>query len=96
MNNENTNGNDYQVFTIDAENKRIFVTRKPIVTKDKDEEKILQIDQHIENIELLSLTDKNPEFRASDCEIVDITDWNYNNLEDLWDQIRNYESIQRR
>lgn len=95
MNNENMNSNDYYIFTIDEENKRIFVTRKPIVTKDKDEKKRLQIDKHLENIDFHSLPITNPDFRASDCEIVDITDWNYNDLEDLWYQIRSYASIKR-
>ncbi len=36
---------DYQVFTIDAESKRIFITRKPTVPKNKDDELIMQIDK---------------------------------------------------
>ena len=96
MNHESMNNVGYQVFTIDAENKRIFVTRKPIVPKDKDEELIMQIDKKLEGISFNKLPHTNPDFRASDCEVVDITDWDYNNSEELWYQIRNYESAPKK
>ncbi len=86
----------YQVFTIDVENKRIFVTRKPIVPKDKDDELIMQIDKKMEEAVFVDLLRTNPDFRASDCEVVDMTDWEYENSEDLWKQIRNYESSPKR
>lgn len=95
MNNDNINNQGYQVVHIDVLNKRIFVTRKPIVPKDKDEELLLKIDKHMEEVNFPHPS-VYPEFKASDCEVVDITDWKYENLEDLYYKINNYVSSSKR
>ena len=89
MDNGNINNQDYQIVLIDVLDKRIFVTRKPIVPKDKDEEMILRISEHVEQV---YFPGTYPDFNASDCEVVDITDWEYESLEDLSYKINNYES----
>ena len=96
MNNGNMNDNGYQVFHIDAENKRIFVTRKPIVPKDKDEDWLIKADSKAEENDFINLPISNPGFRAADCEVVDITDWEYESYENLIYQINNYESVPKR
>ena len=95
MDNGNINNQGYQLVHIDVLDKRIFVTRKPIVPKDKDEELILKIDKKIEELEFLNPR-VYPDFKASDCEVVDVTDWEYENLNDLAYKMNNYETASKR
>lgn len=96
MDNANVNNQGYQVFHIDAENKKIFVTRKPIIPKDKTEEYIIKGDNNAEEYNFINLPISNPGFRASDCEVVDVTEWEYESYEDLAYKINNYESAPKR
>ena len=82
MNNENA----YKIVSVDSDNKRVFVSRRPIVTKSEDEKLIMGIDQKFDVINFDEAGSK-----LSDYEVVDTTDWEYGSYEELSSQIYNYE-----
>ncbi len=95
MNNSETGNNTkngYQVISIDSNNKRIFVSRKPIVSNDETENLIMQIDKKIEYSDLIDEHLNNPDFKTDDFEVIDTTDWEYDSYEDLTSRIYNYET----
>ena len=87
----NNTKNDYQVISIDSNNKRIFISRKPIVATDETENLIMQIDKKIEYSDLI-----DEHFKTDDFEVIDITDWEYDSYEDLASKIYNYETPRRK
>ena len=82
----------YEVFRIDTDNNRIFVTRKPIVLKTPFERIVFKTDNRLMVSKLSDIDVTNPGFKLSKCEIVDITDWEYQSLDDLTIQVLNYQS----
>ena len=90
MNSDSYKG--YEVFRIDTDNNRIFVTRKPIVPKTPFEMIVFKTDNRLMISKLSDIVVTNPGFRLSKCEIVDITDWEYQSLDDLTLQVLNYQS----
>ena len=82
MNNENV----HKIVSVDSDNKRVFVSRRPIVTKSEEEKLITGVDQKFDVINFDEAGAK-----LSDYEVVDTTDWEYGSYEELSSQIYNYE-----
>ena len=82
MNNESA----YKIISVDSDNKRVFVSRRPIVSKTDDESLIMGIDKKIEAMNFEETGNK-----LSDYEVVDTTDWEYGSYEELSSKIYNYE-----
>ncbi len=82
MNNENA----YKIVSVDSDNKRVFVSRRPLATKLEKEKLIMGVDQKFDVINFDEAVAK-----LSDYEVVDTTDWEYGSYEELSSQIYNYE-----
>ena len=82
MNNESS----YKIISVDSDNKRVFVSRRPIALKSEDESLIMEIDKKIDAMNFEEAGNK-----LSDYEVVDTTDWEYGSYEELSSQINNYE-----
>ena len=53
---------------------------------------VFKTDNRLMFSKLSDIVATNPGFRLSKCEIVDITDWEYQSLDDLTLQVLNYQS----
>ena len=78
--------NYYRIISIDADNKRVFVSRKPLAPKTEDESLIMGIDKKID-----AMNFEQAGVNLSDYDIVDTTDWEYGSYDELSSQIYNYE-----
>lgn len=77
-----------EIILIDNKEERLFVTRKPIIVKDEEDKKRLEIDRALRSADYYEspmLTDKLSVFKK-----VDISDWEYESYTDLLEQIANY------
>jgi len=88
MNNEE----HYQLFSIDFEAKRIFITNKPIIPANEFEIKKRKIDINIETRDFMNYKAKKDRTPLSEFEIVDISEWQYETLGDLDYLMYSYES----
>ena len=82
------NKNNYEIVSIDNREERIFITSRPIVVKNEEEQKKLQEDKALRCVDYFDspmLLDKYDVY-----EKVDVSDWNYESYTDLCEQIANY------
>ena len=78
--------NNLRIVSVDSDNKRVFVSRKPLVAKNEDEKLIAGIDQKMDVINFQQAGGS-----LADYEVVDTTDWEYGSYDELSSQIYNYE-----
>lgn len=88
MNNEER----YQIFSIDFDAERIFITSKPIVPANEFEMKKIKIDENIEAHEFSKYKGQENRTPLSEFEIVDISEWQYETLGELDYLMQNYKS----
>lgn len=82
------NKSNYEIVSIDNREKRFFITSRPIVVKNEEEQKKLQEDKALLCVDYFDnpmLLDKYDVY-----EKVDVSDWDYESYTDLCGQIANY------
>lgn len=83
---------NYKIFSVDIRGKRVFVTNKPIIFNNDEERLIGAIDQHTGEIDIKNADVTDPGFDISECEIIDISNWEYEGYDELYNKVMSYES----